>query len=305
METDNHILIAGGSGLIGSHLIQLLLERGYQVSVLSRRQKTIPNVKVFRWDVEHGYLDINALKNLTAIINLSGQNIADKPWTEVRKKELRNSRVRSTQLLYKTLANTSHTVATFINASAIGIYRQGNEWLEESSEKGDDFLAQICKEWEHEAEKIQALNIRTVIFRFGHVLSVHGGMLREMLFPIKLFVAPVFGKGSQWQSWIHINDLCRMMIYTIDNKNISGTYNAVAPEPVSNINLVRAMQACVKNVSFKIHIPVFLLRLFLGERVALLTASHRVSGKKITEAGFSFRFANSVTASIDCVRQNH
>ena len=243
MESKHHILLAGGSGLIGSHLIQLLLKKGHSVSVLSRREKNIQDVKCFLWDVEQEYIDINALKNVTAILNLSGQGIADKAWSEQRKKELLKSRTKSTQLLFKTLANNPHTVATFINASAIGIYKSGNDLLDENSSHDNNFLATICSAWESESIRIQTLNIRTVIFRIGLVQSKRGGMLKEMLLPIKFFIAPVFGNGKQWQSWIHIDDLCRMMLFAIENKNIQGVYNAVANEPLTNLHLLAQSQA--------------------------------------------------------------
>ncbi len=304
MYTPKHILIAG-SGLIGLHLAELLLLKGYNVAVLSRTKKNMAGVKTFNWDTDSGSIDTCAIKDADAIINLAGEGIADKRWTAKRKQQLLNSRIKSTALLYQTLKKTSHNVHTFINASAIGIYKPGNELLFESSTHGNDFLASICNQWETEALKMQSINIRTVIFRIGLVMSKKGGMLKEMLLPGKFFIAPVLGNGSQWQSWIHINDLCSMIVFALENKNICGIYNAVAPQPVSNINLVRAIQSAVKNITFKIPVPAFALKMVLGKRTQMLLASHKVSCKKITDEGFKFQFQNSSDAIFDCITQNN
>jgi uncharacterized protein (TIGR01777 family) len=303
-NTHQHILVAGGSGLIGKHLIQLLLQNQFRVSVLSRTKKSIRNVNVFTWDVEKEFIEPGAFQNVDAIINLAGQGIADKPWTSKRKTEVLESRTKSTHFLFKMLSTSPHQVKTFINASAIGIYKSGNEIQNESGNTGDDFLAQICTAWEKEAFQMQSINIRTVILRIGLVLSARGGMLKEILLPMKFFIAPVFGNGKQWQSWIHINDLCSMIMFAIENNSVKGVYNAVASQPLQQVNLTTAMQKAIKKPTLKIYVPVFFLKIFLGERANMLISSQRISNTKIKGMGFSFLFSNSINAIKNCIGKN-
>jgi uncharacterized protein (TIGR01777 family) len=290
------VLIAGGSGMIGSRLTELFLEKGYKVRVLSRNGKPIPGCRVFKWNPETGVADAAALKDVEILINLAGSGIADRAWTTSRKLDLLNSRVYAARTLYDMLSNTKHEVKTFINASAIGFYPESDEWMHEEDKAADNFLGALCQKWEKEAMRITDKNIRTCIIRIGLVLSPKGGMLKELLLPFNFFVAPVFGNGEQMQSWIHIDDLCRIFISAAENTSLQGVFNAAAPNPVTNANMIRAIQSIRKQISFKIHVPVFLLRMMLGERASILLASQKISAEKITAHGFEFSFNEIISA---------
>ncbi len=286
----NRILIAGGSGLVGTALIQLLLKNDYGINVLSRNEKKINGVAVFKWDINKSYLNPEALKGVHTIINLSGSGIADQRWTPSRKEDLLKSRTQSTALLHQAVSTTNNQVKCFIGASAIGIYPESILPMHEDTLPANNFLGKLCMAWEKESMRFNELNIRTNIYRFGLVLSTQGGMLKELLPPFKLGIAPVFGQGTQQQSWIHINDICRMVLFAIENKNIAGVYNAVAPNPVSNEAMISALQDVRAAVSLKVNVPLFFLRLALGERVAVIAASQNVSAHKIMKQGFVFDY---------------
>jgi len=214
------ILITGASGLIGSRLTELLLQKGYQVSHLGRSKKT-GSVPSFIWDVDKGVLDQQALEGVDTIIHLAGAGVADKRWTESRKKEILESRTKSSLLLYNTLANTNHTVKSVVSASAIGYYGFGfgEEVFTEVSQPGNDYLAQVVKEWEESVDKISSLNLRLVKLRIGIVLSDKGGALVEMAKPIRLGIGAALGTGKQYLSWIHLDDLCAMFIKAVEDEH--------------------------------------------------------------------------------------
>lgn len=287
------VLISGGSGMIGSKISQLLLQNNYEVAILSRNpQRYKGDAIAYHWDIHKGVIDLDALEDVQYIIHLAGAGIADKAWTKSRKEALLNSRVLSTQLLHKALAQNEHKVKGFISASAIGYYGAdaGQDVLTEESPSGNDFLAEVTKAWEESAEKIKALGIRTVKFRIGVVLSKEGGALPPMVIPVKLFIGSPFGSGKQIMSWIHIEDLCRMFMFAIENENIKGVYNATAPNPVNNQDFTKEIAKTLKRPLILPHVPAFALKTLLGLRAALLLGSANVSSKRIGATGFEFRF---------------
>jgi len=293
---NNNVLVAGGSGLIGLELISLLKEKGYGIHVLSRSKKNIAGTVVFKWDIEKRYIDPEALRGVHTIINLAGSGVAEKAWTAERKADLLNSRVQSTRLLFDALSSYAHTVETYISPSGIGIYPEGNDWLTEETPQASTFLAGICRQWENEAQTFKEKRIRTCIFRFGLVLSPKGGMLKELLTPFKFGIAPVFGNGKQWQSWVHMDDVCNALLFVVENKNISGIYNLVAPQPVSNVEMINTIQSIKKGFSIKAPVPQFVLRLFLGERAEIVASNQKVRSDKIEKAGFVFKYPNVTDA---------
>lgn len=292
-NTVQTILIAGGSGLIGNRIAELLECKNYNVCYLSRNPKN-KDGNSFSWDPEKKKIDIKAIESADVIINLAGAGIADKRWTTSRKKLIIKSRLDSTDLLYETLANTPNKVKLVINASAIGIYGDtGVKIMNENSPLSDDYLGTTCQQWENAALRIQQLNIRVVIFRIGLVLSIKGGMLKELLKPLRMGIAPVFGNGKQYQSWIHIDDLCKMFIKAIYDKNMHGTYNAVAPKPLQQRNFIKLLAQIEEKKYITVRIFGFFMKLIMGEMANVVLQGSKVSSKKIESTGFAFRYPHA------------
>ncbi|MCK6616920.1 MAG: TIGR01777 family oxidoreductase [Cyclobacteriaceae bacterium] len=294
------VLITGGSGLLGSRLTELLLEQGYEVAHLSRKAKT-GVVPAFAWDVSAGSLDEKAFTGVDTIIHLAGAGVADKRWTKERKREILESRVQSTRLLYRFLSRRTHQVRKFISASAIGIYGFGlrNEVLAENSKHGDDFLSQVVTAWENEVNAMPSLGVRTIILRIGIVLSKEGGALKEMARPVRWGVGAPLGTGNQYLSWIHIDDLCRMFLFALENESIAGVYNAAGVQPVTNREFTRTVAAVLKKPMWLPPVPAFVLKLLLGEMAGMVLNGSRVSSEKIQRAGFTFRFTDLHSALLD------
>lgn len=288
----HNILITGASGLVGTRLTEMLLHRGHQVAHLGR-SRTNGNVKSFVWNIDQHYIDKEALEGVDAIVHLAGAGVADKRWTKKRKREILESRTRSTQLLFDYLKNSSHQVTTVVAASAIGYYGfKGNEDRIETSEAGTDFLANVTQQWEEEVNKIESLGIRVVKIRIGIVLSSKGGALKEMMTPIKFFVGSPLGSGNQYLSWIHIDDLCTMFCKAIQDQNMHGAYNGVGPHPVTNRALTRAIAKVLKRPLIVPSVPGFILKIILGEMADIVLNGSKVSSSKIQQTGFSFQFEN-------------
>jgi len=285
------ILITGASGLVGNRLTELLLQKGYQVSHLGRTKRE-GKVISFVWDVEKGILDLNALAGVDTIIHLAGAGVADTRWTESRKKEILESRTKSTALLFNTLKNGNHTITSFVSASAIGYYGFGlsDEVFSEESKSGSDYLAQVTRQWEEEVEKIGSLNIRVVKLRIGIVLSEKGGALTEMVRPIKLGVGSPLGSGKQYLTWIHLDDLCEMFIKAVEDSTMKGSYNAVGPEWVTNEEMTKTIAKVLNKPLWLPAVPGFVLKVILGEMADLVIYGSKISSTKIQKTGFKFKF---------------
>ncbi len=286
------ILITGGTGLVGSRLTEILQAKGHQISYLSRSSKPIPNVKVYLWNVEKGIIDKEAIAQADAIIHLAGAGVADKAWTDSYKKELYDSRILATKLLYETMKDTKNSVQFFLQASAIGIYGLDTKEkiLNEEADFGTDFLATLTQDWEKEAEYIIKLGIRTVIMRIGIVLSNKGGALQKLSMPIKLFAGAAIGTGNQYLSWIHIDDLCKMFVESIENKAMQGNFNAVAPNPITNAQMTQAIAKRLEKPLWLPNVPAFVLKMGMGEMAGIVLGGNRVSAQKILATGFQFQF---------------
>ncbi len=287
------ILITGASGLIGARLTELLVERGFSVRHLGR-SKGSGTVPSFVWDVSRDFIEDGALENVDSIIHLAGAGIADEPWTARRKKEILESRTHSTAFLYRVLKNNANTVSAFISASAIGYYgfRHTDEVFTEESQPGTDFLAEVTRKWEAEVDHVQELGIRTVKIRIGIVLSEKGGALKEMAQPVRMFVGAPLGTGKQIMSWIHIDDLCRMFIFALENESMQGAYNGVTPTWCSNRELTKAIAKTVGRPLLLPSVPAFVLKFILGEMASLVLEGSKVSADKIVQAGFHFNYPN-------------
>ncbi len=286
-----NILISGGSGLVGTELSKMLKAKGHGVRILSRKKN---NEQGFvQWNVEQGIIDKDALKGIDAIIHLAGEGIADGRWTDERKVSIIDSRVNSTRLLLTELQKGTHQVKTFISASATGYYSErGDDLMFEDASPARDFLGTTCVLWEQEVNKIAKLGIRTVKLRTGIVLSLDGGALKKMIVPFKFGVGSALGNGKQWMSWIHINDLCAMYIYALEQEKMNGEYNAVAPNPVSNYEFSKLLAKVLNRAFWAPNVPAFILKMLFGEMSAVVLGSTRASANKIEKAGFKFEFIN-------------
>ena len=286
------ILITGGSGLIGTRLAEMLIDLGYEVALLSHSGAKHPKYQTFKWDIEKEYIEEAALTYTDYIINLAGANVADGKWTDKRKQEIRDSRIKGTDLLIQHLSNTPHHVKGFISASAIGIYGNSGERLvaEESSAAENDFLAEVCRDWEKATAQAVTLGIRTVIFRIGIVLSTAGGALPQMAKPIKLLAGAPLGSGQQYMSWIHLDDLCRLFIAALEEPKFQGIYNAVAPHPVTNEEFTRTLAEILHKPLTGLKVPAFGIKLMMGEMSEIVLGGSRVSANKVLHTGFTFEY---------------
>ncbi len=293
------VLITGGTGSIGRRLTQLLQQEGYQVSLLSRSKKDIPTVHVYQWDVAKGHIDPQAIATADHIIHLAGEGIADSRWTDQRKDEIINSRTQSTELLAQALAKNPHNVKSFIGASAIGYYGGDTDDrpLTETSQGGSDFLAQAVRAWERSEEQVASLGIRTVKMRIGVVLMADGGALPKLVQPIRLGAGAPIGSGQQYISWIHLDDLCRLFIQALSTDSWKGVYNAVAPNPVTNETLTRAIAQVLHRPILLPNIPAFAIKLLYGEMGIVVTGGNYVLNKRIAdETRFAYEYADLTKA---------
>lgn len=292
-----YILITGGTGLVGKALTTYLAEKGYHITILTRhlpkiKQQTL-NINYAQWNVDNQTIDINAVCNADCIIHLAGANVAEKRWTKKRKQEIANSRIKSTELLVKTLQNNPHKLKAFISASAIGWYgadKNGKIFTENDS-PATDFLGETCRLWEEALKPIQVMGIRTVSIRTGIVLSNKGGALASFRKPLQFGIAPILGNGKQMISWIHMHDLVQLYTYILEHDTLHGAFNAVAPKPVTNKTLMLELAKILRPQFYiPIYLPSFILKLLLGEMSIEVLKSTTVSCEKIQKEGFIFQF---------------
>ncbi|MEM7102292.1 MAG: TIGR01777 family oxidoreductase [Bacteroidota bacterium] len=298
------ILITGGTGLVGTLLSEILTNLGCEVGHLSRSSRSGAKYKTWQWNVKEGKIDQEAITFADTIVHLAGAGVADKRWTEQRKAEIYDSRIESTKLLYNAIKERESQLPTFIAASAVGYYgSQGDKWLTEEMPPGDDFLAKVCDEWEKASEPINELGTRVARLRIGIVLSTKGGALEKMLLPAKFGAGAYFGNGKQYYPWIHIEDLCMMIIEAIENDGLEGNYNAVATQPVTNKALAKAVKKAIGRPGLVLPAPETALRLAMGEMAYVVLMSTRASSEKIEKTGFKFLFDDPETAIRDLIKR--
>jgi uncharacterized protein len=291
------VLIAGGTGLIGTALTKALVQKTYEVVVLSRskRPSSEKNISYSVWDVANQTIDEQVVKNADYIIHVAGANVGEKRWTEKRKKEIVDSRVQTAYLIAKALRKIPNKVKAVISSSAIGYYGPDpqipnpNPFVE-TDPPFNDFLATTVKQWEDAMQPVKELGKRLVFFRTGIVLSNEGGAYKEFKKPLKFGMASILGNGQQVISWIHIKDLVRLYIEAIENENWNGVYNAVAPNPVSNQQLVKEMAKQSTGLHLTAKVPSAILKVVLGEMSIEVLKSTTVSSNKAQENGFPFLF---------------
>lgn len=289
------VLITGGTGMVGRALTERLTSAGYDVIILSRQadKQGGKGVTYAQWNVEEGTIDTAALQSADYIVHLAGAGVADKRWTRERKQEIEKSRTQSGALLVKALQQTPNKVQAVISASAIGWYGEDKtipnpQPFTETDPPDDSFLGETCRKWEASIAPVSS-NKRLVIYRIGIVLSNEGGAYKEFKKPLQFGTASILGSGKQIISWIHIDDLTRLLLFAIENKALQGVYNAVAPQPVSNKDLVLKMGA-QKGFYIPVPVPAFALKVALGEMSIEVLKSATVSSQKIEAEGFTFQY---------------
>lgn len=300
MET---VLITGGTGLVGKRLTSLLVEKGYKVIILSRNIDKLQHngaVSFAKWDIDKQTIDLKALQTADYIIHLAGAGVVAKRWTESYKREILESRTKSSKLITDSLKLHSNQVKAVVSSSAIGWYGPDKNPVipfTEDDVPAADFLGQTCVSWEESISHASESGARVCKLRTGIVLSKEGGALAEFIKPIRFGLAAILGNGNQKISWIHIDDLCRMFIYAMENNSISGSYNAVANKPVSNKELTLTLARAIKGRFFTpFYVPAFLLKLVLGGSSIEVLKSTTVNNAKIKAAGFTFLYPSVESA---------
>lgn len=296
------VLITGANGLIAKELSKRL-EKEYTVRFLTRKKQ---NANEFEWNVNASTIDGTALENVSHIIHLAGAGVAEKRWTEERKKEIISSRVGSAGLLLKTLQKKNQKLKSFVSASGINYY--GTETTEkiftEKDGPGHDFLSKVTSVWEQSADefKNQRVAERVVKLRTGVVLSEKEGALKKMLPTIKAGIGSPLGTGKQYMPWIHIQDICSMYEFALKNSELDGTFNAVAPEHATNKNLTVQAAEVLEKPLFMPNVPAFVLKLLFGELSVAVLEGSRASSEKIQHAGFQFKFPDLKEALKDLLK---
>lgn len=300
------VLITGGTGTIGKRLNELLIQKGYDVIILTRHiskaQTAGSKTGYARWDIDKGEIDNEAVKKSDYIINLAGAGVADKRWTDDRKREILESRIKTCALLVKALQEIPNHVKAVISSSASGYYGADNllslnDGFTEDDRPSKDFLGDVCRQWEESIEPVTTMDKRLVILRTGIVLSKKGGAYTEFAKPLKFGVATILGNGKQIVSWIHEDDICNMYIHAMETESMSGPYNAVAPHPVSNKELILAIAKARNRFHIPLHAPAFVLRLMLGEMAIEVLKSANLSSGKIQNEGYTFLYPGITEAS--------
>jgi len=301
VDAYKHILITGGTGFIGSHLVALLLKQGHYITILTRNpdkySEDAKNLTYTGWD--ESILD--QVGKADVIINLAGENIFGQRWTDEVKRRLLNSRVDTTQQLTKAIMETKSKPDVFISGSAVGYYGDCDKTpLKEDYPAGSDFLAEVCKAWEDAAQPVEQTGTRLVFARIGIVLEEDGGALENMIPAFKLFAGGPVGSGNQFVPWIHMLDLCNAFLFLINNNNLKGPFNICAPNPVTMNDFAEAVGNALNRPSF-FRVPEFMLNLALGEAATPILSSLNAQPQKLIDAGFNFEFEDIKVAINDVI----
>lgn len=295
-----HIVLTGGTGLIGRHLCQHWLAQGHRLTVWSRTPERIPQLCGERVRGVADLHEIAASEPVDAVVNLAGAPIADRPWTASRRQVLWASRISLTEYLLAWLEQRSQRPEVLISGSAVGWYGDGGEreLTEASPPVKEDFASQLCIAWEETALRAQALGLRVVLVRTGLVLAADGGFLARLRLPYKLGLGGPLGNGRQWMPWVHVDDQIALIDFLLQRDDASGPYNACAPQPVRNREFAKALGHALHRPAV-LPVPALLLKAGLGEMSNLLLGGQRARPARLLEAGFGFRFDDLQTALDD------
>jgi len=289
------ILMTGATGLVGKELGKALVREGHELVVLTRDPLKARALLSFpatlvEWKDHTQLIPPRHLEGVDTVIHLAGENIADGRWSKKRKGLILDSRVQGTRNIVRAIKAEGKSVKRFISTSAIGIYGETSDWVNEDAPVGRGFLADVCLGWENEAKALSEAGVSVAIARIGIVLSRQGGALEKMLLPFSLGLGGVIGSGKQWMSWIHREDLTRLFVHLVNHPELTGPFNAVAPAPATNKDFSRALAKALGRSLF-FPVPAIALKLGLGEMATLITGGQRVACKNIREAGFRFKYS--------------
>jgi len=291
----NKIIITGATGSIGRRLVQELSAKGNEVVVFTRDMKrandNLPDVKrIVRWEYNKPDEWQQHINGVDAVVHLAGANLGAKRWNEEYKKLAYDSRILSTRNLVKAIKSVEQKPKALICSSAVGIYgNRYDEVLDESSSSGDDFMANICKDWEKEAARVEEIGVRRVSVRTGLVLAKNEGLLKQLNLPFKLFVGGPLAGGRQWFPWIHIDDIVGIYLHAIDNESVQGSINASSPGIVRMKEFAYTFGRVLSRPSI-FSIPKLAMKIAAGEVAEYAVMSQRTSVKKIIDAGYKFKF---------------
>lgn len=299
---NERILITGATGLVGSRLTNRLRDQNFSVLHLGRSQG-VSGVSSYTWNVDESQIDERAFEGVGTIVHLAGASVAPRRWTARRKKEIMDSRVLSTRLLFDTCRRIPNRVHTLICASGINYYGFNDSGRRrENDPPGSDFLSRVTQAWEKEADKFTGMGVRVVKLRIGTVLSRDGGALKPLALPVKFFAGAPLGSGKQPVSWIHIDDLCGIILKAIAHPQLHGAYNAVAPGSTTNADMTRAIGKILRRPILLPRVPAWVLRIVLGELSEIVLKGSEVSSEKIQEAGYAFTFPELIPALKDTLK---
>ena len=299
-----NILITGASGFVGHHLMRKLIEKGHTIHALTRspersKSKIALPVTWFKWDPLNELPPQEAFKGIDAVINLIGENIAAKRWSDAQKKRILESRTISTQNLVKAVNQYCPELKSFVSSSAVGYYQRniGDQEIDEKSQAGDGYLADVCKQWEESTNGLPE-TVRKVILRIGVVLGREDGALKKLLPIFKLGAGGPIGSGKAWMSWIHVSDLVDLFTESVENQNYNGILNAVSPEPCRNTDFTKAIAKGVNRPAF-FPVPPFMLKILFGEMASIILDSQRIYPRQTEALGFKFNYADIYNALED------
>lgn len=298
------ILITGGNGMVGRHLTKLLLNEGHEVGWLVRNTGKESGVRYFLWNVERGELDQDCIPWADVLIHLAGAPVADQRWSDQRKQEIIDSRVKSSALLAKAIRSSTTYPKIIVGASGTGYYGSINSdrVFVESDPPYTDFLAECCKLWEEGERTLVRDDARLVILRIGVVLSNAGGALSKLVTPVKLFAGAPLGTGKQIMKWIHIDDLCAVFLRSLTDASMHGVYNTTAPDNITAKEFTKAIGRVIHRPVFLPAIPTFLMKLILGEMHVIVTTGSSISSEKLLASGFTFQYPRVEEALKDLLK---
>lgn len=294
---DKTVLITGATGLIGRKLIELLIQKSYKYICIS---KDIENAKKKLMDYKKmvSYDNIFELKDekIDFAVNLAGENLGSKRWTEKAKQEFYNSRINTTNQLMNLFSLMAEKPKVLVSASGIDYYgNTGDKLVNENSPNANTFLGKLTSDWEKAALKAEDYGIRTVILRIGLVMAKESDAINKIVKPIKYFIGGPIGLGNQYVSWIHIEDLVHLILFAIESNDLSGIYNAVSPRPVTNAEFIKNAAKILRRPAI-MHVPEVMIRASIGEMADLVLSGRKASAEKIINSGFGYRFEDNFSA---------
>lgn len=299
-----NVLLTGGTGFIGKHLTNVLIDNGFTVSILSRSaRENTPLITYYKWNLKTNYIHENAVLEADYIIHLAGEGIAEKRWTKRRKRLILESRIKPIDLIFSILEKNNKTLDAFVSASAVGIYGAvtSHKICTENTPPANDFLGTTCQEWENTVDKLNTLGIRTAKIRTGIVFGKDEGFLKKIVPSFKAGFGAVLGTGKQYLPWIHVEDLCQIYLKAIVDEKLHGAYNACVTDNTTNARFSRTLSNLFGYAIWLPKVPTFVLKIVLGEMSQAVLKGQRASSEKIQKTGFEFQFTDLEKVLVSCL----